>query len=90
MLSDLKDPSDQEDGDYSDNKFVGNFLQNLKASKQTGLLHAEEPQMDDQLSDFGAGKSAVDSILDSGNFCNDDASAYQDLHSRNPSGVPMD
>lgn len=62
-----------------------------KASKKSGLLNLgsqKEPgQYGEELSEFG-GKSNVDSILDSGNFCNEDTSPYRDMHSRNVSGVP--
>ncbi len=93
ILSGLKGVSDvisQEDGVSIDsqNKVLGNFLQKFeaKASKKTGLLNLgnqkEGAQYGEDLSEF-AGKSNVDSILDSGNFCNEDTSPYRDMHSRN-------
>lgn len=72
---------------------LGNFLQKFeaKASKKSGLLNLDSQKegahYGEDLSEY-AGKSNVDSILDSGNFCNDDTSPYRDMHSRNPSGVP--
>jgi hypothetical protein len=81
VLNGLKEASEIDD---VDKEGVGNFLQKLEAKVTTGLLEAKE-----ELSEF-ADKSGVDSILDSGNFCNDDASPYNEMHSRNHSGVPFE
>lgn len=91
MLNGLKEASEnsQDDAALLDKESVGNFLQKFeaKATKKTGLLEQKEQRYGENLSEF-AGKSNVDSILDSGNFCNDDSSPYRDMHSRNNSGVP--
>lgn len=91
VLNGLKEASvmSQEDAALLDKEDVGNFLQKFEAktTKRTGLLEQKEALYGEDLSEF-AGKSNVDSILDSGNFCNEDASPYRDMHSRNHSGVP--
>jgi hypothetical protein len=94
-LKGVSDVNSHEDGVSlgSQNKVLGNFLQKFdaRASKKTGLLNLgnqkEGARYGEDLSEY-AGKSNVDSILDSGNFCNEDTSPYRDMHSRNQSGVP--
>jgi hypothetical protein len=93
ILDGLKEASELDDGSLlgSQNKGVGNFLQKFehKATKKSGLLNQDGPIMDlrgrfgDELGGEGSelenkSNAEIDSILDSGNFCNDEnlASPY--------------
>lgn len=64
----------------SENKAVGSFLQKFETkasrqvSRQVGLQHPSKAQFYEH-SEF-AGRSNLDSILDSGKFCNDEQSPF--------------